>query len=350
MIEASSTKAKENKPANTITAKPRLGFLGVGWIGRNRMEALVNGDLAEVAGILEPGTENCEAALAVAPNAQTFTSYDEMLASDVDGIVIASPSALHAQQSIAALNKGKAVFCQKPLGRNAAETAAVVAAARENNLLLGIDLCYRYTCFRQLYDIIQSGELGHIYSAELVFHNAWGPDKEWFYNPKLSGGGCVVDLGIHLMDLVHWSLNDPEVVSVNSNLFSKGQPLANTNEQVEDYASALIKLKQQGGGETSLQLTCSWNLPAGQEADIQANFYGTNGGVAFRNMDGSFYDFKALRFNRTQTEVLFQGPDDWGGRPISDWARRLAAGDKFNAKSETIVAVAKTLDCIYGRI
>ncbi|WP_224999132.1 Gfo/Idh/MocA family protein [Cesiribacter sp. SM1] len=348
MIDATSIKVKE--PFNKKTDKPRLGFLGVGWIGRNRMEALVNGELAEVAGILEPGAENREAALSVAPRAQVYESYEAMLDADLDGIVIASPSALHAEQSIAALNKGKAVFCQKPLGRNAAETAAVVAAARENNLLLGVDLCYRYTCFRQLYDIIQSGELGHIYAAELVFHNAWGPDKEWFYNPKLSGGGCVVDLGIHLMDLVHWSLNDPEVVSVNSNLFSKGQPLTRPDEQVEDYANALIKLKQQGGGETSLQLICSWNLPAGQEADIQANFYGTNGGVAFRNMGGSFYDFKALRFNRTQTEVLFQGPDDWGGRPVSDWARRLAAGEKFNAESETIVAVAKTLDRIYGRI
>ncbi|AHM58361.1 oxidoreductase [Flammeovirgaceae bacterium 311] len=350
MIEATTTKEKDIPQSNLKTGKPRLAFVGVGWIGRNRMEALVKGELAEVAGILEPGTENLEAALSVAPNAQTYESFEALLDADVDGVVIASPSALHAGQSIAALNKGKAVFCQKPLGRDATETSAVVEAARKNNLLLGVDLCYRYTCFRQLYDIIRSGELGHIYAAELVFHNAWGPDKEWFYNPKLSGGGCVVDLGIHLMDLVYWSLNNPDVTSVSSNLFSKGQPLTNLQEQVEDYASALIKLKLPNGGETSLQLICSWNLPSGQEADIQANFYGTNGGVAFRNMSGSFYDFKALRFNRTQTEVLFQGPDDWGGRPISDWTRRLAAGDKFNAESETIVEVAKTLDRIYGRM
>src|SRR5690606_2112222 len=128
-----------------------------------------------------------------------------------DGVVIATPSALHAEQSIAALNMGKAVFCQKPLGRNAAETRAVVEAARKNNLLLGVDLCYRHTCFRRIHDIIQSGELGHIYATELTFHNAWGPGKEWFYDPKRSGGGCVVDLGIHLIDLALWTLKETKV-------------------------------------------------------------------------------------------------------------------------------------------
>lgn len=344
-----ATELSEDSRSTSTLSKPRLAFVGVGWIGKNRMEALVNGALADVAGILEPGEPNRETALAVAPQAHTYSTFDELLESDVDGVVIASPSALHAEQSIAALNKGKAVFCQKPIGRNATETAAVVEAARKNNLLLGVDLSYRYTCFRQLYEIIQSGELGQIYSAELVFHNAWGPDKDWFYNPKLSGGGCVVDLGIHLMDLALWSLNKPEILSVDSNLFSKGQPLSNPEQQVEDYANALIKLKQQNGQETSLSLICSWNLPAGQEADIQANFYGTNGGVAFRNIGGSFYDFKAMRFHRTQNEVLFEGADDWGGRAISDWAKRLAGGQKFDEASQTLVAVATSLDRIYGR-
>lgn len=349
MIQSPNEQTTEKEKNTATLQKPRIAFLGVGWIGKNRMEAVAREGHAEIAGIADPSAENLEAALVSAPNAQTFGSFEEILDSDVDGVVIATPSALHAEQSIAALNKGKAVFCQKPLGRNETETAAVVDAARKNNLLLGVDLCYRHTCFRQLYDIIQGGELGHIYAAELTFHNAWGPGKDWFYNPKLSGGGCVVDLGIHLIDLAFWSLNKPVVKSVHSNLFSGGAPLNKPDEQVEDYANALIELNGQDGQETSLHLTCSWNLPAGQEADIQANFYGTQGGVAFRNIGGSFYDFKALRFNRTQTEVLFEGPDEWGGRAVADWSRRLAAGEKFNAEAETIVAVAETLDQIYGR-
>ena len=345
-----STLSSEKERNTSSVSKPRLAFLGVGWIGKNRMEALIQNETAEVVGISDPSQNNLDAAKAVAPGARTFQSFEEILESDVDGVVIATPSALHAEQSIAALNKGKAVFCQKPLGRNMAETEAVVEAARKNNLLLGVDLCYRHTCFRQIHDIIQSGELGHIYATELTFHNAWGPGKEWFYDPKRSGGGCVVDLGIHLIDLALWTLKDTKVQDVCSSLFSKGAPLSSPETQCEDYATALINLSNKQNQKTAIHLNCSWNLPAGKEAEIQANFYGTNGGVAFRNIGGSFYDFKALRLNGTQTEVLFEGPDEWGVRAVGEWAEHLAAGKKFDPEASTIVEVAKVLDQIYGRI
>ncbi len=345
-----STASSVKESATTAVSRPRLAFLGVGWIGKNRMEALIKNETIEVAGIADPSRDNLDAALAVAPNATTYGSFEEILDSDVDGVVIATPSALHAEQSIAALNKGKAVFCQKPLGRNAAETEAVVEAARRNNLLLGVDLCYRHTCFRQIHDIIQSGELGHIYATELTFHNAWGPGKEWFYDPKRSGGGCVVDLGIHLIDLALWTLKGTKVQDVCSSLFSGGSTLKDPETQVEDYATALINLTNEQQEKTAIHLNCSWNLPAGKEADIQANFYGTKGGVAFRNINGSFYDFRALRLNGTQTEVLFEGPDEWGVRAVGEWAERLAAGKKFDPEANTIVEVAKVLDRIYGRI
>src|SRR5207237_4413923 len=122
----------------------------------------------------------------------TELSFDDLLDGDADAIVIATPSAMHAEQAIAALERGKAVFCQKPLGRNADETRRVVDAARANDRLLGVDLSYRFTdALLKVRDVVQSGELGEIFAADLVFHNAYGPDKRWFYDPKLSGGGCV---------------------------------------------------------------------------------------------------------------------------------------------------------------
>ena len=72
-------------------------------------------------------------------------------------------------------------------------------AARQSNRLLAVDLSYRFTeAMRQVRNSVQSGALGRIFAVDLVFHNAYGPDKAWFRDPILSGGGCVMDLGVHL--------------------------------------------------------------------------------------------------------------------------------------------------------
>ncbi len=327
--------------------KPNLGFLGVGWIGRNRMEVIAKHGVGEVAYVSDTTAHNLEEAIRAVPTAKTVNSLEGMLEKEeVEGVVIATPSAFHAEQSRLALEAGKAVFCQKPLGRNVEETKRVVEAARRENKLLGVDLSYRHTkAMQEVYKVVQSGALGHIYAVELVFHNAYGPDKPWFYEPKLSGGGCVIDLGVHLVDLALWSLNFPGVKEVKSSLFSKGKPISMAEGKVEDYATAGIELKT----GTHMQLTCSWNLPAGQEAIISATFYGTEGGVALKNVNGSFYDFVAERYHGTRAERLSSPPDDWSGRAGVAWAARLAKGEGFNEEAEEFVKVAEVLDRIYGR-
>ncbi len=338
----------QNQLTATETAhKPKLGFLGVGWIGRNRMEVIARNNAGEVSFIADATPQNAEEAHKSAPAAQVVNTLDNILEhSEVDGVVIATPSAFHAEQTMLALEAGKSVFCQKPLGRSAEETKRVVETARQTNKLLGVDLSYRYTeAMQQVYKVVQSGELGHIYAVELVFHNAYGPDKAWFYEPKLSGGGCVIDLGVHLVDLALWSLNFPEVKDVTSHLYAKGKAITLADGKVEDYATASIELET----GTHLQLSCSWNLPAGQEAIISATFYGTEGGVALKNINGSFYDFVAERYYGTRTERLCSPPDEWSGRAGVAWAERLAKGEGFNEEAEEFVKVAEVLDKIYGR-
>ncbi|WP_207508619.1 Gfo/Idh/MocA family protein [Telluribacter humicola] len=322
-----------------------IGFLGVGWIGRNRMEAVAKTGIANITCIADPSVDNIEASKASAPEADFCSSYEELLGHQLDGIVIATPSALHASQSLDAIGSGRAVFCQKPLGRTTKETAAVVKAAREANLLLGIDFSYRYTCYRLLHNLVQKGELGKIYAIEMCFHNAYGPDKPWFYDPELSGGGCVIDLGVHLLDLALWTLGNPKVEVLSSVLFSKGEPLTNHDTKVEDFATALMQTEE----GASLRLSCSWNLPAGKEAEIYFNVYGSQGGASFRNINGSFYEFEVARFYGTRTEILFAGPDEWGGRAIVDWTSKLAEGSGFDTDIESVEQVAEIMDKIYGR-
>lgn len=326
--------------------KPRLGFLGVGWIGRHRMQSILDTGLADVAVLADASSAMVAEAQAVAPGAAVVATLDEMLAAGVDGVVIATPSALHAEQSVAALQAGVAVFCQKPLGRTAVEVLAVVEAARAADRLLGVDLSYRRTeGMQRIRDLVAGGQLGRVYAAELVFHNAYGPDKPWFYDQALSGGGCVMDLGVHLVDLLLWTLDFPSVTSVSGSLLAGGKPLAGRTDRVEDYAAAILEL--QGG--TVAQLACSWRLQAGCDAVISAAFYGTEGGAALRNVDGSFYDLAAERFRGTARETLAEPPDAWGGRAAAEWALRLAAGERFDPEAGHLVEVAAVLDRIYGR-
>jgi predicted dehydrogenase len=299
--------------------RPRLGFLGLGWIGRSRLDAIVASGVAEIGAVADPARP------------EALDTFDELLERELDGVVIATPSALHAEQAVAALERGLAVFCQKPLGRTAAEARAVVEAARAADRLLGVDLSYRFVqAFQVARDIVRSGELGEILAADLAFHNAYGPDKPWFYDANLAGGGCVIDLGTHLVDLAVWTL-DLEPVEVRACL--QGEP-------VEQLATADLD---------HVRLTCSWNLHVGRDAVIEASFYGTDGGVSVRNVEGSFYDFRCHRLHGTSGVLVAGPPDEWPGRAAVDWARRLGAGERFDPAAEAFVRVAAIVDRIYGR-
>lgn len=325
-----------------------LGFLGVGWIGCHRMEVMQKAGGVKIASIVEPSEENASRALAIAGGACVKDSPEALYNDpELDGIVIATPSALHAEQCLEALSNKKAVFCQKPLGRTAGEVEHILRAARKHNKLLAVDLSYRFTAaFQKIKEIIIQGEIGEIRQIALVFHNAYGPDKPWFYQYERSGGGCVIDLGIHLIDLALLATGFPEIKELTSHLYAGGKKLAPGEEKVEDFASVSMVLE----GDIQVNLDCSWNLPAGREAIIEARFYGSKGGVALRNLEGSFYDFTAERYDSTRTSTLVDPPDQWGGRAGVAWARDLYNGKGYDpAAGEELLKTTRIIDRIYAR-
>jgi predicted dehydrogenase len=319
----------------TDATRPRLGFAGAGWIGRSRLEAIAGTGVAEVAAVADPDAHARAEAADLAPI--VTGSFDELLDAGLDGLVIASPTALHADQASAALRRGLAVFCQKPLGRTEPEVRELVELARDRDLLLGVDMSYRHTAaMRAVRDAVRSGRLGDVFAADLVFHNAYGPDKAWYRDPALAGGGCLMDLGVHLVDLCLWTLGRPRVVDVVSRLHPRdGQ---------ERYAVLLLDLES-----ATVKIECSWSLHAGQDAVIGAAFHGERGGAAFENVGGSFYDFRAELRDGTTRDMLAEPPDSWFGRAAALWARRLAAGDRFDSEVASLVDVAAVIDRAYGR-
>lgn len=326
--------------------RPRIGALGVGWIGRHRLEKVVESGAACVVGLADPSAAALEAAAGAVPGARCVSTLDALLGLDLDGVLIATPSALHAEQCVAALRTGVAVFCQKPLARTAAETRRVIAAARAADRLVGVDLSYRHVSgVAAMRDLVRGDALGDVFAADLVFHNAYGPDKDWFYDPQRSGGGCLIDLGVHLLDLALWTLGSPAVSVMDRRLYARGRPIEPAAGQVEDYVVA--RLETAAG--TSVRLACSWRLHAGHPAQIEVSFYGTRGGASLRNVGGSFYDFAVDHHDGTRRRALAAPPDEWGGRAAVAWARRLARDSRFDPEVERVVDVAHALDLLYGR-
>jgi len=326
--------------------RPKLGFLGAGWIGQHRMDCIAASGVADISWICDASPACVAKVVEKHPNVKIAGTFDELLEADLDGIAIATPSALHAEQSIRALEKGFAVFCQKPLGRCVREVLSIIRTAQCVNRLLAVDLSYRFTKgMQQVREAVGSGAIGEVYACDLVFHNAYGPDKAWFYDPKLSGGGCVMDLGVHLVDLALWTLGFPSVHRTTGKLFASGKPIEPHSGQVEDYAIATIELSS----GVVLRLACSWRLPVGCDAIISANFYGSKAGVAFQNVNGSFYDFVAERFDGTSRTTLSSPPDEWGGRAALSWAARLQQDPGFDPEVGHAIQVAAVLDAIYGR-
>jgi predicted dehydrogenase len=207
-----------------------------------------------------------------------------------------------------------------------------------------VDLSYRHTAAMQaIRERARAGALGSVFAADLTFHNAYGPGAGWFWDPKLSGGGCLIDLGVHLVDLALWMFDFPEVEAASAKLLRNGGPAR--EDEVEDYATAELSLSN----GVQVRIACSWNLNAGRDAVIEANIYGTEGGASMRNENGSFFDFAAEHFNGRNAERIASPPDDWGGRAAAEWVRKLAAGQKYTASTAGLLDTAAVLDRLYAR-
>jgi predicted dehydrogenase len=324
--------------------RPRMGFIGLGWIGRKRLDALDPASI-EVAALAESDASRLHAAAAAHPDAIAAQTVEALLDAELDGVVIATPNGLHAQQAIACLERGIPVFCQKPLATNLRDVERVVAAARAADRLLGIDFCYRHVSgMHELRRRVQAGEIGDVIAVDLTFHNAYGPDKSWCQDRRLAGGGCLMDLGVHLLDLCLWLQGMPPTERVRSRLFAQGVPVQGC-DAVEDLAFA--EFIQANGA--IVRLACSWHAHIGQGAIIQIAIAGTRGGAHWTNIDGSFYDFQLDLIHGTNRERLSGrgGGGDWGPRALQAWIEQLRISNRFDPEADEIIRSAALIEEVY---
>ena len=223
--------------------------------------------------------------------------------------------------------------------------SGVVAAARRADRLLGVDLSYRHTtAMRRIAQLVAAGELG-----ERVRGRSRLPQRLRSRQAVVLRPGAV---GRRLRDRPRHPSRRSRAVDARlpassrrhePHLFAQ-RPAARAGALDASRTTPSRSSTSRGGAR--VRLACSWNLAAGCDAVIEATFYGTRGGAALRNVDGSFYDFVAERYRRHARDArCAEPPDAWGGRAAVDWARaarrRRAASTR---RSSIVVEVARVLD------
>ncbi len=199
---------------------------------------------------------------------QRFTDYRELFASgEIDMVSIALPNSLHAPVSIAALEAGLHVLCEKPLAENVAAGQKIVdaAAGASSKFMICFNRRYRPDV-RWMKQALDAGQLGRVYQVKAGWVRETGiPARTgWFTSKQMAGGGPLIDLGVHILDLVLWLLDYPEPLTISGDVQANFGPRSQkvwhtpgsrlTSYQVEDSATAFIRLAD----GISLNLETSW--------------------------------------------------------------------------------------------
>jgi predicted dehydrogenase len=209
---------------------------------------------------------------------------------DIDAVIICTPTYLHLPMSLSAIENGKHILCEKPLGRNPTEAESIVNAAQDNNVILGVGLNHRFhPAIRRAHEMVEKGVVGELDFIRCRYGHGGRPgyEKEWRGSADKAGGGQLLDQGVHVLDLLRWFMGDfKEVTGFITTRHWAISPL-------EDNAFALLRTNQ--GQVASLHVSWTqWkNL-------FSLEVFGKEGYLVVDGLGGSY-----------GTEKL-----TWGKRPL----------------------------------
>ena len=233
----------------------KLGLIGAGGISTAHLGALAGVRGVRVVGVADIVEANARARASQCGAEHVFTDYNKLLAMDeIDGVIVATPTAHHAAPAIAALKAGKHVLCEKPMADSLESAMRMVATAHETGkmLMVGLKLRFSQTVLKAR-EIIAAGTLGDIYYVEAVSDRRRGNPGRSFIRKETAGFGACADIGVYPLDTALYVMGHPKPVSVSavvSNQVSRlngpvlGQWAPNLHEtEVEDFTVAWVRFE-----------------------------------------------------------------------------------------------------------
>lgn len=337
--------------------KIKVGIIGAGGISECHIagyKALENVELYAVCDINGQRALNCSKKNDIK---HVFTDYNEMLKlAELDAVSVCTWNSVHAPATIAALKAGKHVLCEKPMATNAEEALEMEKAAKETGKVLMIGFVRRFgNDTKVLKDFIDNGMMGDIYYTKASYLRRFGCPGGWFGDKKRSGGGPLIDLGVHVIDLVRFLMNKPKAVSVTGATFDKLGTRSNIKQQkayvaadageifdVEDMAVAMIKFDN--GAVLHVETSFSLNIKK-DIGDIE--LFGSKSGAKldpklefYSEMNNYLVDVTPAHDTALSFNGLFENE-------IAHFADCVSKGTKCISPAEDGVEIMKIIDAVY---
>ncbi|WP_309122739.1 Gfo/Idh/MocA family oxidoreductase [Paenibacillus sp.] len=340
------------------TNKLRLGVIGAGNIGNVHLKEFSKlSDACEVTAVTDADLPLAEARAKEYGVGTVAASAEALIASeDVDAVVIGVPNRYHAPLAVQALEAGKHVLLEKPMAidAEAARTIMRAAAASDRTLMIAHQMRWESVPM-QIKEQALRGELGRIYTAKTGWYRrkgipGWGT---WFTRMNESGGGPLIDIGVHMLDLALYFMGNPKPVSVYGSTYAEfgpkkkgigtwGKPNWDGVYDVEDLATAMIKMED----GSSLTLEVSWAVHMDTDSAPFIHLMGSEGGASYRGAHGKLLTEK---FDRPlETELRTPEGDEGARQRLSrHFLECVREGKEPISSAMTGFANSLILDAIY---
>lgn len=344
-------------------AKLKAGVIGLG-MGWNHLAGYMDHPDVEVVAIADRLEAKREKAKAEYNIPKIYNEGIDLIRNEkLDILSVAVPNDQHKSLTIAGLEAGMNVLCEKPMALNTAEAEEMLATAKRCGKKLGIDFSYRFNPqSRAMKSLVGTGSLGNIYYGRSVwlrrrgipglggnFNTKGGAAGSWFFDKTQSGGGPLIDLGVHRLDLALWLMGYPEPAWVMGSAYCKhGQRLASQFGQeytVEDLACAMIKFKN---GAT-LELDAAWAANIKENEQMSTRLIGDKGGLYQYNLnEGYTYDVEYYQeIEGKQFDSKLHTPCPETPSAFRLFADAVRDNTDFLVQPEEGVTVMRLLDAIY---
>ncbi|MDQ3657571.1 MAG: Gfo/Idh/MocA family oxidoreductase [Chloroflexota bacterium] len=340
----------------------RVGVIGCG-AGAFHLEGYAANPRVKIVALSGLDGPRCQELVSKFGVPHLYGDYSELLAHpDIDAVSIAVPNHLHRPIAVEALRSGKHVLVEKPLSRTVAEGEEIVAVAKEVGKVLSVSFQRRSRHDVQLVrHQIQGGALGQIYHAKAFWMRRSGIPGlgTWFTNKEHSGGGPLIDLGVHVLDLAFWLIGHPTPISVSAATYAELGPkgrgqwsgarfnrVEGVAYEVEDFATAFIRFE----GGVTLSLDVSWAAYTAQNDEFGVSLLGTEGGAEIRAKDyaqvGTLQLFGEIDDTPTITEPRLLANHGHTGT-IANFVNSVLDGAPVESTGEEALDLVRLIRLIY---